>query len=105
MKTIFEITGDYIELVKLLKASGVCDTGGNAPGVAYARGFEQFDQLDVVAGDFKNGFHRFQSVVSRYNPASALPFRQYHVSGHSHGDQLAIVGFDTDLAHGGPCPF
>lgn len=30
MKTTFEITGDTIELIKLLKASGVCDTGGMA---------------------------------------------------------------------------
>ncbi|MGC9314067.1 MAG: RNA-binding S4 domain-containing protein [bacterium] len=31
MQTIeFEIEGDYIELFKLLKASGVCSTGGEA---------------------------------------------------------------------------
>ncbi len=31
MQTIeFEIDGDYIELFKLLKASGVCSTGGEA---------------------------------------------------------------------------
>lgn len=30
---IFEISGDYIELNKLLKASGLCDTGGMAKRV------------------------------------------------------------------------
>jgi ribosome-associated protein len=30
MKAVFEITGDTIELAKLLKAAGVCDTGGMA---------------------------------------------------------------------------
>lgn len=30
MNTKFEITGDYIELIKLLKATGVADTGGQA---------------------------------------------------------------------------
>jgi ribosome-associated protein len=30
MKIFFEITGDTIELIKLLKASGACDTGGMA---------------------------------------------------------------------------
>ena len=30
---IFEISGDYIELNKLLKASGLCDSGGMAKTV------------------------------------------------------------------------
>jgi len=30
MKTTFKIEGDYIELVKLLKITGLCDTGGLA---------------------------------------------------------------------------
>lgn len=31
METItFELIGDYIELIKLLKFTGVCDTGGEA---------------------------------------------------------------------------
>ena len=30
MKTTFKIEGDYIELVKLLKITGLCDTGGMA---------------------------------------------------------------------------
>ena len=30
MQTTFEIEGDYIELVKLLKITGLCDTGGMA---------------------------------------------------------------------------
>ncbi|HLU84244.1 MAG TPA: RNA-binding S4 domain-containing protein [Vicingaceae bacterium] len=31
METItFELKGDYIELIKLLKFTGVCDTGGEA---------------------------------------------------------------------------
>ena len=33
MKTTFEIQGDYIELIKLLKATGLCDTGGMAKHV------------------------------------------------------------------------
>ena len=34
MKTTFKIEGDYIELVKLLKITGLCDTGGMAKMVA-----------------------------------------------------------------------
>jgi len=30
MKTTFKIKGDYIELIKLLKSTGLCDTGGMA---------------------------------------------------------------------------
>lgn len=30
MKTIFSIQGEYIELIKLLKATGLCSTGGMA---------------------------------------------------------------------------
>jgi ribosome-associated protein len=30
MQTTFKIEGDYIELVKLLKITGLCDTGGMA---------------------------------------------------------------------------
>ncbi|MBW1901484.1 MAG: RNA-binding S4 domain-containing protein [Deltaproteobacteria bacterium] len=30
METIFKIEGDYIELIKLLKATGLCTTGGMA---------------------------------------------------------------------------
>ena len=30
MKTIFKIEGDYIDLIKLLKATGLCATGGMA---------------------------------------------------------------------------
>lgn len=30
MKTTFKIEGDYIELAKLLKITGLCDTGGMA---------------------------------------------------------------------------
>jgi len=30
MKTTFKIEGDYIELSKLLKITGLCDTGGMA---------------------------------------------------------------------------
>lgn len=29
----FELTGDYIELIKLLKATGLCSTGGMAKNV------------------------------------------------------------------------
>lgn len=34
MKTTFKIKGDYIELIKLLKTTGLCDTGGMAKIVA-----------------------------------------------------------------------
>lgn len=30
MKETFEIKGEYIELIKLLKAAGLCETGGMA---------------------------------------------------------------------------
>ena len=30
MDQVFEISGEYIELIKLLKASGLCGTGGQA---------------------------------------------------------------------------
>jgi ribosome-associated protein len=30
METCFSIRGEYIELIKLLKASGLCSTGGRA---------------------------------------------------------------------------
>jgi len=30
MKTDFTIEGEYIELIKLLKSTGLCDTGGMA---------------------------------------------------------------------------
>lgn len=30
MKTEFELRGEYIELIKLLKVTGVCATGGQA---------------------------------------------------------------------------
>lgn len=30
MTTKFEITGEYIELIKLLKVTGIADTGGQA---------------------------------------------------------------------------
>ncbi len=30
MKTVFKIEGEYIELIKLLKATGLCNTGGMA---------------------------------------------------------------------------
>ncbi len=30
MKTVFKIKGEYIELLKLLKATGLCSTGGMA---------------------------------------------------------------------------
>lgn len=30
METRFRITGDYIELIRLLKATGLCDSGGAA---------------------------------------------------------------------------
>ena len=33
MNEPFELRGDYIELAKLLKAAGLCDTGGMAKGV------------------------------------------------------------------------
>ncbi|MFH1980300.1 MAG: RNA-binding S4 domain-containing protein [Pseudomonadota bacterium] len=33
METTFKITGDYIELTKLLKITGLCDTGGMAQTV------------------------------------------------------------------------
>ena len=31
--TSFKIQGEYIELIKLLKATGLCDTGGMAKAV------------------------------------------------------------------------
>ncbi len=34
METCFSIRGDYIELIKLLKASGLCSTGGMAQAAA-----------------------------------------------------------------------
>ena len=33
MKTAFKITGEYIELIKLLKITGLCETGGMAQAV------------------------------------------------------------------------
>jgi len=33
MKTTFKITGETIELIKLLKVTGLCDTGGMAQAV------------------------------------------------------------------------
>ena len=33
MKTTFELQSDYIELIKLLKVTGLCDTGGMAKNV------------------------------------------------------------------------
>ncbi len=33
MKTVFKIKGDYIELIKLLKSTGLCSTGGMAKAV------------------------------------------------------------------------
>jgi ribosome-associated protein len=30
MKTVFKIKGEYIELIKLLKSTGLCSTGGMA---------------------------------------------------------------------------
>ncbi len=43
----FEIKGEYIELMKLLKASGLCDTGGMAKlviedGLVYVDGKIEF---------------------------------------------------------------
>ena len=34
METTFKINGDYIELIKLLKITGLCDTGGMAQAAA-----------------------------------------------------------------------
>lgn len=43
MKTIpFEIKDDYIELIKLLKATGMCSTGGRAK-IAIVQGEVQVD--------------------------------------------------------------
>ena len=33
MSEIFKIDGEYIELIKLLKATGLCDSGGMAKAV------------------------------------------------------------------------
>lgn len=33
MEQEFELKGDYIELIKLLKVTGLCQTGGEAKGV------------------------------------------------------------------------
>ena len=38
----FELTGDYIELIKLLKATGLCSTGGMAKNVV-GEGLVQVD--------------------------------------------------------------
>ena len=46
MDQIFEISGDYIELIKLLKASGLCGTGGQAKMVVE-------DQLVTVDGEIE----------------------------------------------------
>jgi ribosome-associated protein len=42
MKTTFEITGEYIELIKLLKAAGLCATGGMAK-IVIAQGLVSVD--------------------------------------------------------------
>ena len=46
MDQVFEISGDYIELIKLLKASGLCGTGGQAKMVVE-------DQLVTVDGEIE----------------------------------------------------
>jgi ribosome-associated protein len=33
LKVVFKISGEYIELTKLLKATGLCDSGGMAKAV------------------------------------------------------------------------
>ncbi len=33
METDFELKGDYIELIKLLKVTGLCESGGQAKAV------------------------------------------------------------------------
>ncbi len=42
----FEISGEYIELIKLLKASGLCGTGGQAKMLVE-------DQLVMVDGEIE----------------------------------------------------
>ena len=43
MRIDFQIRGDYIELVKLLKATGLCDSGGSAK-VAMMQGRVMVDE-------------------------------------------------------------
>ncbi len=45
-KQSFEISGEYIELIKLLKASGLCGTGGQAKMLVE-------DQLVIVDGEIE----------------------------------------------------
>ena len=46
MDQVFKISGEYIELIKLLKASGLCGTGGQAKMVVE-------DRLVTVDGEIE----------------------------------------------------
>ncbi len=51
MNQYFKIAGDYIELNKLLKASGLCDTGGQAKMIIK-------DGLVMVDGEIETRIRR-----------------------------------------------
>lgn len=47
MDEIFTISGEYIELIKLLKASGLCGTGGQAKMVVEDRLVTVDDEIET----------------------------------------------------------
>lgn len=47
MKTVFKIKGEYIELAKLLKSTGLCSTGGMAKIVTAEGRVKVDDQTEL----------------------------------------------------------
>ncbi len=47
MKTVFKIKGEYIELTKLLKSTGLCSTGGMAKIVTAEGRVKVDDQTEL----------------------------------------------------------
>ena len=50
MEQQFEIRGDYIELSKLLKATGLCSTGGQAKIVIHEKLVTVDDEIETRKG-------------------------------------------------------
>ncbi|MCP4673011.1 MAG: RNA-binding S4 domain-containing protein [Desulfobacula sp.] len=65
MSQYFKISGDYIELNKLLKASGLCNTGGQAKMIIK-------DGLVLVNGEIETRIRRKlkHGMIIKYNTQS-----------------------------------
>ena len=65
-KQSFEISGEYIELIKLLKASGLCGTGGQAKMLVE-------DQLVMVDGEIETRKRR------KIKPGMVVEYDSYSI--------------------------